>query len=62
MGQVNDEPGVEPDSRQGKLNPKRKHFSAELLMGPQGGHFPCMERPADVAKDIEDFVAEVWPT
>jgi pimeloyl-ACP methyl ester carboxylesterase len=53
---------VEPDSRQGKLNPKRKHFSAELLMGPQGGHFPCMERPADVAKDIEDFVAEVWPT
>jgi hypothetical protein len=26
----------------------------------QGGHFAALERPDVLAKDIEDFIAQVW--
>ena len=28
----------------------------------RGGHFAAMELPKDFVKDIEDFIAQVWPT
>ena len=27
----------------------------------KGGHFAALERPADMKKDVVDFVAQVWP-
>ncbi|TKA68166.1 hypothetical protein B0A49_06294 [Cryomyces minteri] len=29
--------------------------------GNLGGHFAAMEQPEDMANDIEDFLAQVWP-
>jgi len=28
----------------------------------KGGHFAALERPGDLLEDVEDFVAQVWPT
>jgi hypothetical protein len=27
----------------------------------QGGHFAALERPADMKKDVTNFVEQVWP-
>jgi microsomal epoxide hydrolase len=31
------------------------------LVIEQGGHFAALERPDVLVKDIEDFIAQVWP-
>ena len=28
----------------------------------EGGHYAAMEQPKQFVQDIEDFIAQVWPT